>query len=163
MKGSGARVLSCLQFNNKSSGLISFWPLHLHRKKHRNSSPSSKYLTVVGKFSDDYLNSGRQPHHRDRQDLIYTPTATLVSEGQRRTTMCIISLQRNLPHAGVWVHIRQGCSTCSFAGRRFISLSHCFSTLVSENAICSHFSFRRLVLRLFCCLNLLPFVFSNTL
>ena len=52
---------------------------------------------------------------------------------------------------------------CSFAGHQSLSMSPCFSTLVLENAICSHFSLQRLVLRLFYRLNLLPFLFSNTL
>ena len=42
-------------------------------------------------------------------------------------------------------------------------MSPCFSTLVPKNAIFSHFSLQRLVLGLFCCLKILPFVFSNTL
>ena len=74
----------CRVFNyyNPSSGWISFLPLHLHRRKHRNSLPSSKRLVIVGKFFGDCLNSGRRPHHQDHRDLIYPLAATSASEGQ---------------------------------------------------------------------------------
>ena len=46
---------------------------------------------------------------------------------------------------------------------RSLSLSPCFSTLVPKNSICSYFYLRQLVLGLFYRLDLLIFVFSNTL
>ena len=66
-------------------------------------------------------------------------------------------ISHTLVREGVWNHFRQWRSTCSFVGHRSISLSPCFSTLVPENAIFSHFFVQRLVLGLFCCLNILPF------
>ena len=65
--------------------------------------------------------------------------------------------------SSAWAHFQQWRSTYSFTSRQSLSMSPCFSTLVPKNAICSHFSLRRLVLGLFHHLNLLPFVFSNTL
>ena len=78
----GLGFCSVFNFDYPSSGRISFRPLHLHRKKHRNSSPSSKHPVADGKFSSDCLNSGLRPHYQDRRNLIYPPATTPTSKGQ---------------------------------------------------------------------------------